>query len=94
MRKINITFFITNELLNILLFGSFFKKSCNFQKKWQKTVSRAQVSFEGKEAFGDENEYNLFLWKMRFLIFFHLKIFLKKSINIFGENEENNFGET
>ncbi len=33
MPKINITFFITNEVLNILLFSSFSKRSCNFLKK-------------------------------------------------------------
>ncbi len=64
--KINITFFIANEILNILLFSSFFKKSCSFLRKRQKTVSGAQVSFEGKNASGDENEYNHFYekWEM------------------------------
>ncbi len=32
----------------------------NFLRKRQKTVSGAQLSFEGKEASGDENEYNNF----------------------------------
>ncbi len=36
---------------------------CNFLRKRQKTVSGAQVSFEGKEASGDENEYKLFYEK-------------------------------
>ncbi len=63
MLKINVTFFIANEVSIILLFSSFFKKSCNFLRKRQKTVSGAQVSFEGKEASGDENECNLFYGK-------------------------------
>ncbi len=78
--KINITFFILNEVLNILLFTNFFQKMCNFLRKRQKTVFVAQVSFEGKEASGDENEYNLFLWKMRSRIFYRLTIFSKKAI--------------
>ncbi len=64
MSKINITFFfIANEVLNILLFSSFFKKRCNFLRKRQKIVSGAQVSFEGKDTSDDENEYNLFYGK-------------------------------
>ncbi len=51
-----------NEVLNILLFNNFFQEMCNFLRKRQKTVSGAQVSFEGKEASGDEDEYNLFFY--------------------------------
>ncbi len=43
--KINITFSITNEVLNILLITNFFQKMCNFLRKRQKTVFRAQVSW-------------------------------------------------
>ncbi len=68
--KINITFFITNEVLNILLFSNFFQKIFNFLRKCQKTVSGAQVSFERKEASDDENEYNLFYgkWGLEYFI--------------------------
>ncbi len=55
MPKINITFFITNMVLNILLLSSFFKEICNFLRKWRKTIFGAQVSFEGKEPSRDEN---------------------------------------
>ncbi len=56
------------------------KKSCIFWKKRQKTVSGAQVSFEGKGVFGDENKYKLFYGKWGFeYLFFHLTIFLKKA---------------
>ncbi len=41
----------------------FFPKMCNFLRKRQNTLSGAQVSFEGKEASGDENEYKLFYGK-------------------------------
>ncbi len=47
----------------MLLFTNFFQKMGNFLSKRQKTVSGAQVSFEGKEASGDENEYKLFYGK-------------------------------
>ncbi len=69
--KINITSFITNDVLNILLFSNFFKKKkCNFLRKRQKIVSPAQVFFEGKEPSGDKNEYNLFYGKCGFEYFF------------------------
>ncbi len=35
-KKSNITFLITNYVLNILLFNSFFKKSCIFREKCEK----------------------------------------------------------
>ncbi len=35
----------------------------NFLRKRKKIVSGPQVSFEGKEASGDENEYKLFYGK-------------------------------
>ncbi len=56
--KINVTFFIMNEVRNILLL-KFFLKKLYFLKKRQKTISGAQVSFEGNGASGDENKYNL-----------------------------------
>ncbi len=61
-QKLTSTFLITNEILNILLFSSS-KKKLYFLKKQQKTVSVVQVFFEGKEASGEENEYNLFYGK-------------------------------
>ncbi len=55
--KINVTFFITNEVSNNLLCINFFQKMCYVLRKRQKTVSGAQVPFEGKEASRNENEY-------------------------------------
>ncbi len=43
----------------------------------RKTVSGGQVPLEGKGASDDENEYNLFLWEMRFRIVLHITIFSK-----------------
>ncbi len=63
MLKINITFFIANKVLNISLFSSLFKKSSNFLRKRQKTVSGAKVTFEGKETSGNENECSLLCGK-------------------------------
>ncbi len=57
----------------------FFKNSCNFLRKQQKTISGTVVSFEGKEASGNENEYNLFYGKWSFEYFFLLTIFSKKA---------------
>ncbi len=79
--KINITFFYHKWEMRYWIFyylTVFFEKSCNFLRKRQKIISVDQVSFEGKEASGDENEYNLFLWEIMFWIFFHLTIFSKK----------------
>ncbi len=73
--KINITFFITNEVLNILLFSSFFKVSCNFQRERQKTAFGAQVFFER-----NENEYNLFYGKWGFEFFSFDNVFEKSNI--------------
>ncbi len=74
--KINITFFITNEVLNILLFNSFSKKAV-FSEKTAKPGAR--VSSEGKGTSGGENECNLFYRKGSFEHFFHFTIFLKKA---------------
>ncbi len=49
MPKVNITFFIANVVLNILLFSSFFQKSCNFLRKRQKTVSGALSLLKGRK---------------------------------------------
>ncbi len=57
---------------------------CNFLRKRQKTVSGAQVSFEGKEASGDENEYIIFYGKLS-LEYFSFNNFFEKS-NTSGEN--------
>ncbi len=66
-------------VLNIILFSNIFKKKgVIFWENVKKTVSEARVSFEGKEAFGEENEYNFFMGS-EFRIFFHLTIFLKKA---------------
>ncbi len=62
----------------------------NFLRKRQKIVSGAQVSFEGKEASGNEDEYNLL---NEVLNIFPYKNFFEKS-NIFGENREKNFERT
>ncbi len=59
--KINITFL--SQMRYQYFIYQFFPKMCNFLRKRQKTVSEAQVSFEGKEASGDENEYKLFYGK-------------------------------
>ncbi len=40
--KINITFFITNWVLNSLFFNSFFKKSCIFQENGEKLFLEAK----------------------------------------------------
>ncbi len=45
------------------------------EKKRRKTVFDGQIHFEGKVAFNDENEYNIFLWEMRFRICFHITFF-------------------
>ncbi len=45
--KINITFFIANWVLNILLFSILFKKSCIFWEDGKKLFLGAQVSLEG-----------------------------------------------
>ncbi len=71
-------FFYHKWSTEYFIVSQFFQKKLRFLRKWQKTVSGAQVSFEAKAAFGDENENNHFLWWMRFWIFFHLTIFLKK----------------
>ncbi len=88
--NINGTFFITKEVLNIWLFSSFFKKKPYFLRKWQKTVSGAQVFPDAKGAFVDENEYKLFYGKWGFEYFF-INNFFKKS-NIFRENRGNIWG--
>ncbi len=64
---------LTSLFLNVLLFRGLKKKkkkSCNFLRKRQKTVSGAQVSFEEKVAFGDESEYTPFYGKWGFEYFF------------------------
>ncbi len=64
--KINVTIFIANQVLNILLFNSFSKKKKKklyFRRKWRKTVSGGQVPLEEKGASDNENEYNLFYGK-------------------------------
>ncbi len=63
---------------------------CNFLRKRQETVSGAQVSFEGKEASGDENEYKIFYEKWG-LEYFIVNNFFEKS-NIFGDNRETILG--
>ncbi len=55
MPKVNITFFITNKIPNILLFSSFFKEGCIFSENGKKPFLGPK-SLEGKGAFGDENE--------------------------------------
>ncbi len=66
--KINVTFFITNEIPNILLFSSFFKKSCIFWENGKNHFWGPSL-FWRKEAFGDKNEYNLFYGKWGFEYF-------------------------
>ncbi len=82
---------MTNEVLNILLFSNFFQKMCNFLRKSQKTVTGAQIPFEGKESSGDEGEYNLFFFMGNEVlnIYSYNNVFEKS--NIFGENGEKNF---
>ncbi len=76
--KINITF-LSQMRYRIFYYLPVFSKMCNFLRKRRKTVSGAQVSFVGKEASGDENEYKLFHGKMRSRIFYRLTIFSKKA---------------
>ncbi len=58
-------------------------------RKWQKTISETQVSFKGKEASSDQNEYNPFM-ENEVLNIFSFNNFFEKS-NIFGENGEKKF---
>ncbi len=69
----------TNSIGYFIIY-QFFPKLCNFLRKWQKTISGVQVSFEGKEASGGENEYKLFYGKMRSWIFYRLPIFSKRAL--------------
>ncbi len=57
----------------------------NFLRKCQKTVSGAQVSFEGKEASGIENEYKIFFMGNEVSNILLFNNFFEKS-NIFGDN--------
>ncbi len=68
MPKINLTFL--SQMRYWIFYLPIFSKMCNFLRKREKTVSGAQISFEGKEAFGDENEYNLFYekWGLEYFI--------------------------
>ncbi len=83
---------LRQKLTYFLLFSSFFKKSCNFLRKQQKTVSGCLVSFEGKEASGDENDLTFFM-ENEVLNIFSCNNFFPKS-NIFGGKGEKNFGGT
>ncbi len=64
---------------------------CNFLRKRQKTVSGAQVSFEGKEATGDKIEYQLFYMGNEVWNILSFNNFFEKS-NIFGDNGEKILG--
>ncbi len=67
--KINITF-LSQMRYRIFYYYQLFPKMCNFLRKRQKTVSGSQVSFEGKEASGDKNEYNFLYgkWGLEYFI--------------------------
>ncbi len=52
----NVTSFVANKALNILLFNSFFKKSCIFRENGEKPFLGDSVPFEGKGASVHENE--------------------------------------
>ncbi len=58
--KINITFFVGNEVLNIFYLTIFLKKKNNIFENNQKKFFRRRDHFRGKGASDDKNEYNLF----------------------------------
>ncbi len=82
--KINITFFLSQMRCWIfhclaVLTKKKKKKKVYFLRNWQKTVSGALVSFEGKGASGDKNEYNLFYQKLN-AEYFYVNNFFGQSI--------------
>ncbi len=88
--KINVTFFITNEVLNILLFSSFSKKkSCIFWENGKKPFLGPKSLLMGRGRLVTKMNITFFMG-MRLWIFFHFTIFSRKR-NIFGENGENDF---
>ncbi len=68
--KINVTFFVANWVLNVLLFNSFSKKKTVFSEKMPKNCFWGQVPLEGKGASDNKNKYNLFYGKWDFEYFF------------------------
>ncbi len=79
--KINITFFIINEVLNILLFNSFSKKKkLIFWENGKKPFLEPKSLLKGRKRLATKMNIIFFLREMRFWIFFRLTIFSKKVI--------------
>ncbi len=87
--KIEKTFFITNDVRIVLLLSGFFKEKLYFLRKWQKTVSGGQVSFEENRCLA--TKMLPFFMANEVLNIFSSNNFFEKS-NSFGENGEKNFG--
>ncbi len=68
----------------------FSKKRRIFRENGKKPFPGA-VSVKGKGTSGVENEYNLFLWEMRFSIIFHLTVF-SKIVTFLEKIRKGNFG--
>ncbi len=85
--KSNITFFITNEVMNSLLFNRFFQKSCIFWKN-------SKRPFLGPSLLKGMGRMNVtFFIGNEVLNIFHLTIFLKKA-TFLEKMGKNNFGGT
>ncbi len=86
--KINITFLITNHVLNILLLSSFFKRNCNFLRNGKKPFLGPNSLLKRRGRLATKMNITFFMGN-ELLNNFSFNNFFEK-INVFGENEEKN----